>query len=166
MVGDTIMDIRFHIDPETGQPHIFDHGVTEDEVREVQDVFREYGLTDKEIEPIIAAFKNHHENWVDFMMRFELGLEKPEESRAYKSAGTIAASYVAGGCIPLAPYLFIHSAHAALAVSASVTAIALSVFGYVKGHFTGAKPLHSAVQTLAIGSIAAAAAFGLAKLLS
>jgi VIT1/CCC1 family predicted Fe2+/Mn2+ transporter len=137
-----------------------------DEVREVQDVFRRYGLTDKEIEPIIAAFQNHHENWVDFMMRFELGLEKPEESRAYKSAGTIAASYVAGGCIPLAPYLFIHSAHAALAVSASVTAVALAVFGYVKGHFTGAKPLRSAVQTLAIGSIAAAAAFGLAKLLS
>jgi len=137
-----------------------------DEVSEVQDVFREYGLSDEEIEPIILAFKKHHENWVDFMMRFELGLEKPEEGRAYKSAATIAASYIAGGFIPLGPYLFIHSAHAALMVSAGVTAVALAVFGYVKGHFTGAKPLRSAMQTLAIGSIAAAAAFGLAKLLT
>ena len=137
-----------------------------DEVNEVQDVFRQYGLSDEEIEPIITAFKKHHENWVDFMMRFELGLEKPEPGRAYKSAGTIAASYIAGGFIPLGPYLFIHRASAALIVSASITAIALAVFGYVKGHFTGAKPLRSAIQTLAIGGAAAAAAFGLARLLT
>lgn len=137
-----------------------------DEVSEVQDVFRQYGLTDEEIEPIIKAFKNHHENWVDFMMRFELGLEKPEEGRAYRSAGTIAAAYVAGGAIPLAPYLFFHRASAALDVSVAVTAVALAVFGYVKGRFTGAKPWRSALQTLAIGGVAAAAAFGLARLLS
>jgi VIT1/CCC1 family predicted Fe2+/Mn2+ transporter len=138
----------------------------DDEVREVQDVFRQYGLTDEEIAPIIKAFEGHHENWVDFMMRFELGLEKPEESRAYQSAGTIAAAYVAGGIIPLAPYLFLHRASAALEVSVAVTAVALALFGYVKGHFTGAKPWRSALQTLAIGGVAAAAAFGLARLLS
>ena len=137
-----------------------------DEVREVQDVFRKYGLSDEEIEPIIHAFKNHHENWVDFMMRFELGLEAPEPGRAYQSAGTIAASYVAGGFIPLAPYLFVHSAGQALWISVGVTAVALAVFGYVKGSFTGAKPWRSALQTLGIGGAAAAAAFGLAKLLS
>src|SRR6476659_1696642 len=79
-----------------------------DEVREVQEVFEEYGLSHDEIEPIIGAFKKHPEDWVDFMMRFELGLERPDPKRAPRSAATIAGSYIAGGFIPLLPYMLVH----------------------------------------------------------
>ena len=97
------------------------------------------------------------------MMRFELGLERPEPGRARASALTIALSYVAGGLVPLAPYFFTRTATAALPVSVALTLLALLAFGYVKGRFTGSRPLRSAVQTVLIGGVAAAAAFGIAR---
>jgi VIT1/CCC1 family predicted Fe2+/Mn2+ transporter len=137
-----------------------------DEVREVQEVFQEYGLRDDEIEPIISAFKKHPEDWVDFMMRFELGLERPNPGRALSSAATIAGSYVVGGLIPLGPYMLIHSAHTALLISVLITLASLAIFGYIKGRFTGARPGRSAWQTVIIGGIAATAAFALARVFS
>ncbi len=138
----------------------------EDEREEVRRVFRAYGLDDGQIAPVVRAFEARPRAWVDFMMRFELGLEEPEPGRALASALTIAAAYVAGGLIPLAPYMaFARDAGRALGVSVAVTLVALLVFGYVKGRFTGAKPLASALQTMLVGGLAAAAAFGLARLI-
>jgi vacuolar iron transporter family protein len=133
------------------------------EADEVSEVLRAYGVADEESAPVVAALRRRPEAWVDFMMRFELGLEKPDPLRARTSALTIAAAYVAGGFIPLAPYLFAASARSALTASVALTLAALLVFGYVKGRFTGAHPLRSALQTTLIGGIAAAAAFGIAR---
>lgn len=135
------------------------------EEQEVYEVFREYGLGDPEIEPILKAFRGNPRAWVDFMMRFELGLEEPDPRRALKSASTIAGAYVVGGLIPLAPYMVMSSTHQALIVSAMVTLLALAVFGFVKGRFTGTPPYRSAIQTTLIGGIAASAAFLIAKLI-
>ncbi len=99
-------------------------------------------------------------------MRFELGLEKPEPGRALKSALTIALSYVVGGIIPLSAYLIFADAHRALHVSIAVTLVALLVFGAVKGRFTGAPMIRSGLQTALIGGLAAAAAFGIARLIT
>ena len=93
------------------------------------------------------------------MMRFELGLEKPNPRRAVLSAGTIAGAYIAGGFIPLGPYVVIPSASTALTVSAITTLIALAGFGYIKGHFSGAPRVRSAIQTVLIGGLAAVVAF-------
>jgi VIT1/CCC1 family predicted Fe2+/Mn2+ transporter len=139
------------------------HEIPAVEADEVTQVFRSYGLADAESAPVVAALRRRPDAWVDFMMRFELGLEKPDPKRALTSALTIAASYVAGGMIPLAPYLFSTSARGALAASVTVTLLALLVFGYVKGHFTGARPLRGALQTALIGGLAAAAAFAIAR---
>jgi VIT1/CCC1 family predicted Fe2+/Mn2+ transporter len=100
------------------------------------------------------------------MMRFELGLEKPEPGRAVRSASTIAGAYVVGGIIPLVPYMILRAPQNGLIVSAIVTLAALAVFGYIKGRFTGARPLRSASQTCVTGGLAAAAAFMLAKIIS
>jgi VIT1/CCC1 family predicted Fe2+/Mn2+ transporter len=100
------------------------------------------------------------------MMKFELGLEEPDPSRALKSAITIAGAYIIGGLIPLLPYVLIKESSEALLVSASVTLLALFIFGMVKGKFTGAAPLKSGLQTVMVGGLAATAAFGLAKLIS
>jgi len=140
--------------------------IPQEEQEEVARVFRSYGLGPDEISPIINALTAHPQSWVDFMMRYELGLEKPDPRRALNSAITIALSYVAGGLIPLFPYMFLHSATDALMLSIGVTVIALFVFGYVKGRFTGARPFRSGIQTVLIGGLAASAAFGLARLLS
>ena len=113
------------------------------EETEVRDVFRDYGLANEQITPIVAALKAKPESWVDFMMRFELGLEKPEPRRACNSALTIATSYVFGGMVPLLPYMLISSAHRALLVSVLVTLLALLAFGYVKGRFTGKTPFRT-----------------------
>jgi vacuolar iron transporter family protein len=133
------------------------------EADEVAEVFRAYGLSKAESAPVVDALRRRPEAWVDFMMRFELGLEKPDPARALTSAMTIAGAYVAGGFIPLAPYLFSASARAALVASIAVTLLALLVFGYVKGRFTGARAGRSALQTALIGGLAAAAAFGIAR---
>lgn len=136
------------------------------EVREVEEVFAAYGLSQEQTLPVIEAFRRDPKAWVEFMMRFELGLEKPDPNRALKSALTIAGAYVVGGLIPLAPYLLISSAHTALLVSVAVTLLALFVFGAVKGRFTGTPTLRSGGQTLLIGGLAAGAAFAIAKLIS
>jgi VIT1/CCC1 family predicted Fe2+/Mn2+ transporter len=146
----------------------------EDEVRDVPDVermevaelFRAYGLSDHDIEPILNAFETNPESWVDFMMRYELGLEEPDPRRAVTSALTIAGAYVAGGLIPLAPYMAVSRPTQGLAISVVVTLFALFVFGYIKGRYTGTRPLRSALQTTLIGGIAAAAAFLIARIFS
>ena len=97
------------------------------------------------------------------MMKYELGLDEPDTKRGLKSAITIASSYILGGLIPLSPYFFVTDARNGLTISAIMTLIALLVFGFVKGKFTGAKPFKSAIQTVVIGGIAATAAFLLAK---
>jgi VIT1/CCC1 family predicted Fe2+/Mn2+ transporter len=140
--------------------------IPHEEEEEVARVFRSYGLGPDEISPIVKALTAHPQSWVDFMMRYELGLEKPNPRRALHSAITIALSYVAGGLIPLLPYIVIPTAAKALLVSAGATSVALFIFGYVKGRFTGARPLKSGLQTLLIGGLAASAAFGLARLIS
>ena len=133
------------------------------ESAEVADVFRAYGLGEKEIAPIVSALRARPQAWIDFMMRFELGLERPDPSRAHQSALTIALSYVAGGLVPLAPYRLVRDTHAALLVSCGVTLLALLAFGFIKGRFTGTRPVRSALQTALVGSVAAGAAFGLAR---
>ena len=133
------------------------------EAREVRDIFRDYGLSDAEIAPILRAFQDRPQEWIDFMMRFELGLEKPDPRRALRSAVTIGGAYAVGGLIPLGPYILLREAAVALSISIAVTLAALAVFGFVKGRFTGARPWKSAFQTTLIGGVAAAAAFALAR---
>ncbi|MBR8835463.1 MAG: VIT1/CCC1 transporter family protein [Stigonema ocellatum SAG 48.90 = DSM 106950] len=135
-----------------------------EEAQEVADIFRTYGLSDEQVMPVVKAIQANPIQWVDFMMRFELGLEAPEPSRASRSALVIAASYIAGGLVPLAPYMVFSSSVIALRVSAIATLAALYGFGYVKGRFTGTKPIKSGYQTALIGGLAATAAFILAHL--
>ena len=136
------------------------------EKKEVSDILQSYGLTAAEAQPIVAALSQRPAAYVDFMMRFELGLEAPDPKRALRSAVTIAGAYIAGGLIPLIPYMVIASPQTGLVVSAVVTLIALAVFGYIKGSFTGAKPWQSALQTALIGGVAAAVAFVIARLIA
>jgi VIT1/CCC1 family predicted Fe2+/Mn2+ transporter len=140
--------------------------IPDEEAREVQKVLADYGLSHEDSVPVVQALTRKPKEWVDFMMRFELGLEEPDPKRAVQSAATIAVSYVAGGIIPLSPYMALHSSRMALGWSVLVTLIALGVFGYVKGRFTGSRPGRSATQTIVIGGLAAGAAFLLAKLIS
>jgi VIT1/CCC1 family predicted Fe2+/Mn2+ transporter len=136
------------------------------EAAEVAEVFQSYGLTSDESTLVVNALRKRPQAWVDFMMRFELGLEKPNPKRALRSGGTIAGAYIAGGIIPLGPYVVLRTASTALMVSAIITVAALGVFGYIKGHFTGAPPVRSAMQTVFIGGLAAAVAFMIARAIS
>jgi vacuolar iron transporter family protein len=136
------------------------------EEAEVRAVFESYGLTPEQSQPVVRALTTRPTAWVDFMMRFELGLEAPDPRRALTSALTIAGAYIVGGFIPLGPYLVWSSVSTGLLCSVAVTLLALGVFGYVKGHFTGTRPIRGAAQTVLIGGLAAAAAFGIARMIS
>src|SRR5271169_6352842 len=117
------------------------------ETEEVAKVFRDYGLTEAQMSPIVSAITANQKKWVDFMMRFELGLEPPDPARAARSALTIAAAYIAGGFVPLAPYMLIRQdVNMALIYSIVVTLLALFGFGAVKGHFTGVQPVRGGMQ--------------------
>ena len=136
------------------------------EAQEVRDIFQSYGLTSEECATVVESLRKRPKDWVTFMMRFELGLEKPDPARAWKSALTIAVAYILGGIIPLSAYLFIPNARHALLLSAAVTLLALALFGGIKGHFTGVPVFRSGLQTTCIGGCAAAAAFGIARWIS
>jgi vacuolar iron transporter family protein len=138
----------------------------EKEKEEVADVFRGYGMTEEAIAPVVDAISADQKRWVDFMMRFELGFEEPDPARARNSAFTIALSYVAGGLVPLAPYMIAGDVYKGLTYSVVFTLCALFAFGWVKGKLTGLGALRGALQTTVIGGLASAAAFGLAKAIS
>lgn len=140
--------------------------IPHEEMREVAEVFLEYGLTQEQTWPIVEALRRQPRKWVDFMMRFELGLEKPDPKRAMMSAMTIGGAYAVGGFVPLAPYMASNRISFALLISIALTLVALLVFGFVKGRYTGMKPIRSALQTAFIGSAAAGAAFLIAKIIS
>ena len=112
---------------------------------------------------MVAALRRDRKAWVDFMMRFELGLDVPDPKRAMKSALTIGGAYIAGGLIPLLPYMLLGTLASALRASVLFTLLALMVFGFVKARFTGTAPLRSALQTLVVGGLAATAAFLIAR---
>ncbi len=133
------------------------------EAQEVHGVFRTYGLTEEESATVVASLRRRPKDWVAFMMRFGLGLERPVPGRAWKSALTIAAAYIVGGIIPLSAYLMVHDVHRALLLSAAVTLSALAGFGGLKARFTGIPVLRGAWQTTLIGGLAAAAAFLIAR---
>jgi VIT1/CCC1 family predicted Fe2+/Mn2+ transporter len=136
------------------------------EAKEVADILVEYGVPTSEAASVAAGMRRKPDKWRDFMMRFELGLEEPDPRRALRSALTIAGSYAVGGLIPLVPYMIAAEVKTALLVSVVVTLAALLVFGYVKGRFTGAGAVKSALQTMLIGGIAAGAAFAIARAVS
>ncbi|CBI26807.3 hypothetical protein AAG906_040883 [Vitis piasezkii] len=134
------------------------------EAAEIGEILEQYGVEPHEYGPVVDALRRNPQAWLDFMMKFELGLEKPNPRRALQSALTIAVSYIMGGLVPLIPYMFIPIAREAVIASVILTLLALLVFGFAKGYFTGNKPFSSALQTAFIGALASAAAFTFAKL--
>mmetsp|Transcript_5057 Transcript_5057/g.8681 ORF Transcript_5057/g.8681 Transcript_5057/m.8681 type:complete len:264 (+) Transcript_5057:87-878(+) len=153
-----------HYDAEKEREYFEVQNCPKEEEEEIYEVFEPYGLSREALQPLVDKLKQDPEKWVDFMMKFELGLERPEASRSWESALTIGGSYILGGLIPLLPYVFIqHDTTLALGVSCGVTLLALAVFGFGKAKFTGiSRPWLSALETTFTGAVAAAAAFGAA----
>jgi vacuolar iron transporter family protein len=135
------------------------------EIEETKEFFANIGLSDDLQERATNELAQDKDKWVEFMMKYELGLDKPDPKRARKSAFNIGASYVVGGLVPLTPYFFFDSPLTSLEVSAGITLVCLFVFGWFKSKMTGVPPLSGAFRVMLIGAFAAAAAFGLAKLL-
>lgn len=152
-----------HYDVERQREVLETHTVPDQEAREVLDILEDLGLSEEHSQPIVDALRRQRDKWVDFMMRFELGLERPDPQRTWKSALTIALSYALSGFIPLSPYMILPDVQTALRISVIMTLAALFIFGFVKGRITGVKALRSAIQMILIGGAAAGAAFGLAR---
>ncbi len=140
--------------------------IPEQEKKEVADIFKTYGLDEHAIAPVLKVFEKDPKKWVDFMMRNELNLDRPDRNRARNSGLTIALSYLVAGFIPLSSYIFVHDSRVALLVSVVVTLLALLVFGYIKAKLIGNNPWRSAWRTALIGSVAAGAAYLIAKLIA
>jgi VIT1/CCC1 family predicted Fe2+/Mn2+ transporter len=137
-----------------------------DEEEEIYEIFSAYGVSREAATPVLRSLQANPPAYVDFMMRFELGLDEPAPGRALGSAITIALSYIVGGAVPLAPYLLSHTTTDALRISIIITLIALLIFGGLKGRLLGSPVIRSALQTMLIGGLAAGAAFVLARLLN
>jgi vacuolar iron transporter family protein len=136
----------------------------EREIEETKEFFANIGLSKAVQEQATQEIAKDKDRWVEFMMKYELGLDKPDPKRATKSALNIGLSYIAGGIIPLSPYFFITNSNEALKYSVVATLICLFIFGYFKSKMTGVNPLWGAIRVTLIGAVAAAAAFGIAKL--
>jgi vacuolar iron transporter family protein len=140
--------------------------VPEREKQEIRDILSDYGISKNAQDLVADELALNKDKWVDFMMRFELGLEEPHPQRARKSAANIALSYIVGGFIPLSAYFFTSHPHEGLLISSVITLIALFIFGYMKSKFTGQSPIKGAMRTLLVGALAATAAFVIASLIS
>lgn len=137
----------------------------EDEIHEVRKVFLEWGLTKETAEEATMEIIKDDKRWVDFMMKYELGLEKPDPKRATRSAFNIGLSYIVGGFIPLIPYFYVTEAVNGLKISAIITLICLFIFGFFKSKITGINPWTGGLKVMMIGALAASAAFSIAKLI-
>ena len=153
-----------HYESELKREYLEVENVPEKEKEEVKEIFAEYGLDNNAQQLIVDQMSKNKDHWVDFMMKFELGLEKPDVHRARNSALTIGFSYCVGGMLPLSAYFFTSMPQNGLILSAVLTTICLFVFGYFKSKVTGQPPIKGALKVTAIGLIAAGAAFLIARL--
>lgn len=135
------------------------------EIAEVKQVFAEWGLSEEVQNKATAEIIKDKNKWVQFMMKHELHLDEPDPKRASRSAFNIGVSYIIGGFVPLSPYFFINNSIEALKISVVVTLICLFIFGYFKSRITGVHPIKGGIRVMLIGAAAAAAAFGIAKLI-
>lgn len=155
-----------HYESELKREYLEVENVPEKEKEEVKEIFAEYGLDNNAQQLIVDQMIKNKDHWVDFMMKFELGLEKPDVNRARNSALTIGFSYCVGGMLPLSAYFFTSMPQDGLILSAVLTTICLFVFGYFKSKVTGQPPIKGALKVTAIGLIAAGAAFLIARLIT
>ncbi|HWZ15633.1 MAG TPA: VIT1/CCC1 transporter family protein [Mucilaginibacter sp.] len=155
-----------HYDSELQREYEEVERVPEQEKFEVKQVFADFGLSEHLQNEIAEEMAKDKDRWVEFMMRYELGLEKPLANRATQSAVTIGISYIVGGIIPLSPYFFVADSQHALYYSCAITMVCLFVFGYFKSKVTGQPAISGAFKVLIIGALAAAAAFVMAKLIN
>ncbi len=155
-----------HYDSEERREYDEIEHLREVEIRETKEIFAEYGLNEELQEKIAEEMAKDPKKWVDFMMRFELGLERPDKNRALISAFVIGVSYVVGGLIPLSAYFFTSTAQQGLIYSSIITLVCLMIFGLVKSKLTGQPLLKGALRVVIVGTLAAGAAFGLAKMIA
>ncbi len=155
-----------HYDSEEKREYEEIEKLHEVEIRETKEIFSQYGLSDQMQETVAREMAKNPKQWVDFMMRFELGLERPDKNRAHESAFIIGVSYIIGGLIPLSTYFLTDSVTKGLESSIIVTVGCLIIFGIVKSKLTGQPILKGALRVTVVGAIAAAAAFALAKLIA
>ncbi|MFN8276582.1 MAG: VIT1/CCC1 transporter family protein [Chitinophagales bacterium] len=153
---------REHYDSEERREYYEVKHYPEKERQEIKEIFALYGISEHLQNEIADELAKDEKKYVDFMMRYELGLERPDPNRARNSAITIGISYVVGGLIPLLPYMVMHDVHQSLLVSAAVTLVALFVFGFFKSRITGQQPFAGALRTMLIGAAAAAVAYAIA----
>jgi len=162
LAGKTEQD---HYNSEEKREYYEVENLREREIIETKEFFAAIGLSKEIQDKATEEIAKDKKQWVDFMMKYELGLEKPDPKRATKSALNIGLSYVVGGFVPLAPYFFVQSPLDGLKISALVTLLCLFIFGWFKSKITGINPWSGALKVMLIGAVAAAAAFGIAKLL-
>jgi VIT1/CCC1 family predicted Fe2+/Mn2+ transporter len=153
-----------HYDAEQKREYWEVDNLRQREIDETKEIFADMGLSPELQEQITQEIAKDKNKWVEFMMKYELGLEKPDPNQARKSALTIGISYALGGVVPLLPYFFTSTPFEGLIWSAVTTLICLFIFGYFKSRATGQHPWLGALKVTLIGAVAAAAAFGVAKL--
>ncbi|MDB5226745.1 MAG: protein of unknown function transrane [Bacteroidota bacterium] len=153
-----------HYDSEQRREYYEVENLRDKEIAETTEIFSNMGLSPATVNAAVEELARDKTKWVQFMMKYELDLEQPDPKRARNSAVTIGLSYIAGGIIPLSPYFFTKDPHSGLIYSAIVTLISLFVFGYFKSKLTGQPLFKGALKVMAIGAVAAAAAYGIAKL--
>jgi vacuolar iron transporter family protein len=161
LAGKTEQD---HYNSELKREYYEVENLREREIEETKEFFANIGLSKELQDKATEEIAKDKKQWVDFMMKYELGLEKPDPKRATKSALNIGLSYVVGGLVPLSPYFFVHTPGDGLKISAVVTLLCLFVFGFFKSKITGINPWQGALRVMLIGALAAGAAFGVAKL--
>jgi len=159
LAGKTEVD---HYDAELKREYWEVDHLPEKEKQEIRDVLADYGISLAAQNQVAEELAKDKDKWVDFMMKFELGLEKPHPDRAKKSAFNIAASYEVGGFIPLSAYFFTEHPHEGIIYSSIITLIALAAFGYFKSKVTGQSPIKGAIRTTLVGALAASAAYFIA----
>ena len=153
-----------HYVNEVKREHFEVENLRQNEIEETKEFFANIGLSEAIQNQATEEIARDKDRWVDFMMKYELGLDKPDPKRATKSALNIGFSYIAGGIIPLSPYFFISNVHEALKISVIATLVCLFIFGYFKSRITGVNAWWGAIRVTLIGAVAAGAAFTVARI--
>ena len=173
VAGSIAMGLGGYLAGKTEQEHYatelkreYDEVIEKPEVekQEVREALADFGLSKDAQNMVADELSSNKDQWVRFMMKYELGLEEPDANRARNSAANIGISYIIGGLIPLSAYFFTQTPLQGLLISAILTVICLFIFGYFKTKITGQSPIKGAFKVTCIGIAAAGAAYLVAKI--
>ena len=132
------------------------------EREEVREIYRDRGFEGELLEQVVETITANPRIWLKVMMSEELGLSAAF-GKPFSAATVMFLSFLAGGIVPVAPFLLWDGA-TALLTAFGLTAAALMLAGGLRSRYTGERPFVAGIELVAMAAIGFGAAHLIGRL--